>query len=212
MSVPCVRHCTNITSCSPCDIANSGLHLTWPPAAFGRVEDSPLTLFLHLTSQDPTDLVFLPAQLACVNSSCSLWPLNTKRPMGRFSSLATSPHKLCLLISRLYFLSLCISCPPTPPESQSLIPNFQLNVSTYIWSRIFRWRNRTPGPPSASPHRRRQQLHPCSVSDQKKISEVILDFFLSHPTSNVLDKSCNSAFQTDPESSASHHLHCRILL
>ena len=110
--------------------------------------------------------------------------------MGLFSSLATSPHKLCLLISRLYFLSLYISCPPTPPESQSLIPNFQLNVSTYIWSRIFRWRNRTPGPPSASPHRRRQQLHPCSVSDQKKISEVILDFFLSHPTSTVLDKSC----------------------
>ena len=47
--------------------------------------------------------------------------------------------------------------------------------------------NRTPGPPSASPHRRRQQLHSCSVSDQKKISEVILDFLLSHPTSNALE-------------------------
>lgn len=47
--------------------------------------------------------------------------------------------------------------------------------------------NRTPGPPSASPHCRRQQLHSCSVSDQKKICEVILDFLLSHPTSNALE-------------------------
>lgn len=47
--------------------------------------------------------------------------------------------------------------------------------------------NRTPGPPSASPHRRRQQLHSAVSQTKKKISEIILDFFLSHPTSNALE-------------------------
>lgn len=133
-----------IISFNPQNVANSRSHLTWTPQLLAQLKTAPLNFFLTclLQSHRP-GLPSHPTGCSCAGPSSCVGPLKGQRGVsdkGHRSHLFSS----CIIsyvmssVPKLYIPSLYISV-PTPPETQFLISNFQLNISTYKLNRHFLW-------------------------------------------------------------------------